>query len=73
MSVTQLCDLLTLRYLVKNRRFGDRNDKLAAPLADKRHLLHDFTFQIPRKDQEVIGSGFADFVRVVDSQCACQV
>src|SRR5713226_292117 len=51
---------------VAYRRFRDRSDEFSAPLADKRHLLHNLTFQVPRKNQEVIGPRFADFIGVVD-------
>ena len=40
----------------------DRDDKLGAPPADMAHLRHDFLFEIPRQDQNVVGPGSVDRV-----------
>src|ERR1700679_1639638 len=44
----------------------NRNDKTPAPLANVPQLLHDFVFQIPREDHDIVGLGFANTIGVVD-------
>src|SRR5271170_1166699 len=47
-------------------RHGNRNYELATPLANKGILLHDFIFEIPGENQQVIWPGFPDAIRGVD-------
>src|SRR5262249_13679623 len=44
----------------------NRNDKSAIPISDMFHLLHDFIFDVPRKNHHVIGLGLPDSFRRVD-------
>src|SRR5690606_39324812 len=46
--------------------FWNGNHELAAPLANVRHLLHDFGFDVPREDQDVIWAGVTNHVGMPD-------
>ena len=45
---------------------GNGNDETAAPFPNKLQLLHDFVFQVPGKNDDVIGLGFANAVRMIN-------
>ena len=54
------------RRVLADFQLGDRDDELAAPVADVLHLVGDFFFEVPGEDEEVVGLGLFDVVDGVD-------
>ena len=48
--------------LGENPDIGDRHDPLAAPFANVGRLADDLVDQVPRPDEQIVGTGFADAV-----------
>src|SRR5262245_36190236 len=46
-----------------NGQLRDRDDKSPTPTPDVRQLLNDLLLQIPRQNQHIVGTSFADLLR----------
>src|SRR5580692_5608261 len=55
-----------ISYPLIHRDFRDRDNELAAPLANELQLLHDFFFQVPRQYYDVARFGFSDPVGMIN-------
>src|SRR2546421_2807524 len=46
--------------------FRDRHNELASPIPNECILLHDFLFEIPRQNEQIIGPGTLDLIRRIN-------
>src|SRR5579871_1105667 len=73
-EIVESCKSNQLSRRFEHRKFWNGYYELASPLADERHLIHDLTLQIPRKNKYIIRFSFLDFIRMINrDQCARQI
>src|SRR5260370_1436285 len=49
-----------------NGKLRNRNDEAGAPVSDKLQLLHDFVFQVPGKNDDVVRLSLSDSVGMIN-------
>src|SRR5258708_11591473 len=49
-----------------NGKLRNRNDEAGAPVSDKLQLLHDFVFQVPGKNDDIVRLSLSDSVGMIN-------